>query len=152
MSQPTGHELLDEWRSRIDALLASAASLGGAELSRDLLKLSRHQIELMQEIVERERRLQGELTQRFTAPLDAIFDLLTEAAETLRSQAEAVEAAGRALEDAAGLMRRQSERFERTVAALRQPADLAKAAAGARRRPPKRRAQAGTAESRHRRK
>ena len=113
MSQPTGHELLDEWRSRIDALLASAASLGGSELSRDLL---------------------------------------TEAGETLRSQAEAVEAAGRALEDAAGLMRRQSERFERTVAALRQPADLAKAAAGARRRPPKRRAQARTAESRHRRK
>lgn len=131
MSQRSGHELLEDWRKLMDALLASATAIHGPELPRDLLKASRRQLELVQELVERERTLQGDLTARLTAPVDAIFDLLGETAETLRRQAEALEAAGSALEETAGLMKRQSERFERTVGALRQPADLAKAAAGA---------------------
>ena len=67
-----------------------------------------------------------------------MFDLLEETGETLRRQAEALEAAGRALEETAGLMKHQSERFERTVGALRQPADLARAAAGVKPRAKKR--------------
>jgi hypothetical protein len=48
----------------------------------------------------------------------------------LRSQAEALEMAGRALEDTAALVRKQAELFERTIAALREPTELAKVAAG----------------------
>jgi len=138
MPERSGHELLDDWRKLMDALLAPAAAIHGPELARDLLKATQRQLELVQELVERERRLQGDLAARLTAPVDAIFDLLTETADTLRRQAEALEAAGSALEETAGLMKRQSERFERTIGALRQPADLAKAAAGAKPRPKKR--------------
>jgi hypothetical protein len=133
-----GRELLGEWRKLMDSVIASAGSLaGGAGLPRDLAKASQRQLELLQEVIERERRLQGELAARVIGPIDAVFDLLEETGETLRLQAEAIEAAGRALQDTAGLMAHQSERFERTVAALRQPADLARLASGAKRRSPK---------------
>lgn len=132
MPEPSGHDLLDEWRQLMDSVIASAASVAGrSELPRDLLKASQRQLELVGEVVERERKLQGELVARVTAPVDAVFDLLEETAVTLRRQAEALESAGRALEETARLMKNQSNRFERTIGALRQPTDRAKAAAGA---------------------
>jgi hypothetical protein len=95
------------------------------------------QLELVQEVIERERRLQKELTGRLLAPLDAVFDLLEESGTMLRRQAEALEAAGRALEETAGLMKVQAELFERTIGGIREPAELLKSAAGAERRPRK---------------
>jgi hypothetical protein len=53
----------------------------------------------------------------------------------MHSQAEALESAGRALEEAAALMKSQAELFERTVGTLRKPGELAKAAAGLERHP-----------------
>jgi hypothetical protein len=91
-------------------------------------------IQTVEQLVERERRLQGELAGRVFAPVDAIFDLLADSGTTLRRQAEALEAAGRALEESAALMKTQAELFERTVGTLRQPADLARKASGAKRR------------------
>jgi hypothetical protein len=138
MPELSGHELLDEWRQLMDSVIASAASVAGrSELPRELLKASQRQVELLQEVIERERKLQGELVARVVAPVDAVFDLLEETGVTLRRQAEALESAGRALEETAGLMKHQSERFERTISALRQPTDMAKAAAGAKPRPKK---------------
>lgn len=87
-------------------------------------------LELVQEVIERERRLQSDLAGRLLAPVDAVFDLLEESGATLRRQAEALEAAGRALEETAALMKRQAELFEQTIVTLRQPAEVAKAAAG----------------------
>ena len=52
----------------------------------------------------------------------------------LRSQAEELEAAGRALEHTAGLMKTQAELFERSIGALREPVDLTCAATGTERR------------------
>ncbi len=131
MTESGTSELLSEWRRLMDSVLASAGSVAGrSPLPREFVKASQRQIELLQEVIERERRLQGELAALAAAPVDAVFDLLQETGETLRLQAEAIESAGRALEETARLMKRQSERFERTIAALRQPAELAKAAAG----------------------
>jgi len=142
MSEQDGPDLLGEWRRLVDSLVGSAASVAGrSAVPRELLRVSQRQLELLQEVVDRERRLQGELTTMVTAPVGLVFDLLEEAGETLRLQAEALESAGRALEDTAGLMKRQAERFERSVAALRQPAELARAAAGATR--PRRKPAAG---------
>ena len=81
------------------------------------------------DVWEAERRLQRELTARVVAPFDAVFDLLGQSAVTLRSQAEALEAAGRGLQEAGRLMRTQAELFERTVHAMRQPTELVKAVA-----------------------
>jgi ABC-type transporter Mla subunit MlaD len=75
------------------------------------------------------------LTGRVTAPFDAVFDLLEESTTTLRSQADALAAAGQALEDAAGLMKAQAELFERTLDTLRAPTELAKSIAGVERHP-----------------
>jgi hypothetical protein len=127
---------LGEWRRLAESLAASAASAAGnSAIPKDLLRVSQRQVELLQEVIQRERSRQGELAGIVTAPIDALFDLMEETGATLRLQAEALASAGRALEETASLMSRQAERFERTVAALRQPADMAKAAAGAKRKP-----------------
>jgi len=135
MPELSGRELLREWKKLMDSVVASAASVGGrADPPRQLVEPMQRQLELFQEVIERERRLQRELTGRLVAPVDAVFDLLEESGNMLRRQAEALEAAGRALEEAAGLMKRQAELLERTIGILRQPAELAKAAAGLDRR------------------
>ncbi len=135
MPELSGRELLDEWRALMDSVVASAGGRG--ELTRSLLRPMQRQLELVGEIIERERRLQKELAGSLIAPVDAVFDLLADSGATLRRQAEALEAAGRALEETAGLMKQQAQLFERTIGALRQPTELAKAAAGVARRPKK---------------
>jgi hypothetical protein len=135
----SGRELLGEWRKLMDAVVASAASVGGrAEIPRQLLEPMQRQIELLQEVIERERALQRQIAGRVLAPVDAIFDLVEESGQVLRRQAEALEAAGRALEDTARLVQTQAELFDRALGALREPTELAKAAAGLERRAPKR--------------
>jgi len=138
VTEPNGRDLLNEWRRLMDSVVASAASVAGrSSLPGDLLGAMQRQVELVQEVVDRERRLESELAARLLAPVDAVFDLLEETGSTLRRQAEALETAGRALEESAGLMKRQAELFERTIGTLRQPAELAKAVAGLDRRPKK---------------
>jgi methyl-accepting chemotaxis protein len=122
----------------MESVVSSAASVAGrAELPKQLTEPMQRQLELLQEIVERERRLQREIAGRIVAPVDAVFDLLEASATSLRKQAEALEHAGRALEETATLVGQQAELFERTVTALRQPTELAKAAAGLERKPRK---------------
>jgi hypothetical protein len=136
MSELSGRELLREWKSLMDSVVRSAASVAGRpELPRQLLETMQRQLELVEEIVERERRLQTDLTGRLLAPADAVFDLVEQTGTTLRRQAEALEAAGRALQESARLVRTQAELFERTTGSLRQPVELAKAVAGAKRDP-----------------
>jgi hypothetical protein len=133
-----GRDLLNEWRRLMDSVVASAASVAGrSSLPGDLLGAMQRQLELVQEVIDRERRLETDLAGRLLAPIDAVFDLLEETGSTLRRQAEALESAGRALEESAGLMKRQAELFERSIGTLRQPAELAKAVAGLERRPRK---------------
>jgi hypothetical protein len=122
----------------MESVVASAASVAGrADLPRQLLEPMQRQLELVQEIVERERRLQREVAGRLIAPVDAVFDLLEDSTATLLKQSEALQAAGRALEDTAALVKTQAELVERTVNTLREPTDLARAAAGLERRPRK---------------
>ena len=135
MPERSGRDLLNEWRRLMEGMVASAASLGGrAELPRALVDPMQRQLELLEEVIARERRLQRQVTGRLVAPFDVIFDLLEENGLMLRRQAEALEAAGHALQDAAGLVKTQAELFERTIGVLRQPTELAKAAAGLERR------------------
>lgn len=127
MPEPSGRDLLNEWRKLMDSVLSSAASAAGrSELPRDLLGAMQRQLELVQELIERERGLQSDLAGRLLAPVDAAFDLLEETSATLRRQAEALEAAGRALQETAGLMKGQAELFEKTLGTLRRPTKLAK--------------------------
>jgi hypothetical protein len=124
-------------RRLIDSALASAALVvGGAEPPRRLLEPMQRQRELVGEVLERERGLQRQVMGRVLAPVDAGFDLLEENGRMLREQAQALETAGRALEETAGLVRRQAELFDRTIAALRTPAERAKAVVGLERRVP----------------
>jgi hypothetical protein len=139
MPEPTGRELLSEWREVMNSVIAAAASAAGrSELPGDLLRASQRQLELVQEIVDSEQRLRGNVVGGLLGPVDAIFDLFEETGATLRRQAEALEAAGVALQETAGLMKTQAELFERMIGVLRQPANLARAATGTPRRPKKR--------------
>jgi signal transduction histidine kinase len=131
MPELNGRELLREWRQLMDAVIASASSAAGRrDLAGELIGSMQRQLELVQDVVDRERRLQGELAARLLAPVDAVFDLLEQTGATLRRQAEALQTAGRALEESAGLMKSQAELFERTIATMREPANLARRAAG----------------------
>ena len=129
MPEPGGLDLLREWQSAMQSMLSSAASLAGrAEVPAQLLKPMERQLELVQEIVERERRLQREVLTRAFAPFDAVFDLLEQSADALHKQAEALDASARALEQASAMMAIQADLFERTIQTLREPAEIAKAA------------------------
>ncbi len=135
MPELSGRELLGEWQKVMESLVASTGSVGSrAELPRQLLEPMQRQLQLVQEVVERERRLQRQLAGHLVAPIDAVFDLLEQSGVMLRKQAEALEAAGRALEETAQLVATQAELFEHTIGALREPTELAKAAAGLDRR------------------
>jgi hypothetical protein len=122
--------LLHDWQRHMTDLVATLAAVGQAELPRQLVEPMQRQLDLVKGLAERERRLQQQVAEQVVAPVDAVFDLLQESAATLRLQAESLQAAGRALDEAAGLMRMQAQHFERTVEAARRPVDLARAAAG----------------------
>lgn len=135
MAELSGRELLHEWQRLMESVFTSAASLAGrSQLPRQLQDAMERQVELLGEILERERRLQKELADRMFAPADAVFDLLEQSGSTLRRQAETLEAAGRALGETAALMKDQAELFSQTIGTLRQPHELARAAAGLERR------------------
>jgi uncharacterized protein YukE len=134
MPELGGRDLLREWQAAMRSLASTAT--GHAEVPQQLLAPLQRQIELLQEIVERERQLQRELVDRVLGPADAVFDLLEQSGATLRQQAEALEQAGRALEETAVLVKGQAELFERTVRVLREPSEFARTAAGGKRRTP----------------
>jgi hypothetical protein len=86
---------------------------------------------LVQDLIERERRLQADVAERLFAPSDAAFDLLEQSGVTMRRQAEALAAAGDALQETASLMASQAELFEQTIGRLRAPGDAARSLLGA---------------------
>ncbi len=115
----------------MESVFASAASLAGrSEVPRQLQDAMQRQLELVGEVLERERALRKELAGLVVIPIDTVFDLLEQSGATLQRQAETMEAAGRALEETAALMKDQADLFAQTIGTLRKPAELARAAAG----------------------
>jgi hypothetical protein len=107
-----------------------AKAVPGGDVARNVLAPLQRQTELLQELLEVERRAQREVLGRAMAPLDAAFDLLEESGAALRGQAEAMEHAAQALEQTAVLMKSQAELFERTIRTMRGPSRLLASAAG----------------------
>ena len=127
----SGQELLAEWRKLLDAAAGSLSAVGDhVEAPRQLTDLMGHQLELVEELIARERALQKQAAGQLLAPLDAIFDLLDASTTTLRKQAEALESAGRALEESARLVKAQAGLFEAAIGTLREPSDRARAVIG----------------------
>jgi hypothetical protein len=79
MPEGGGPDLLREWQSAMQSVIP-----------RQLLAPLRRQTELIQDVLERERRFQRELLGLLFAPLDAVFDLLEQSGATIRQQAEAL--------------------------------------------------------------
>jgi hypothetical protein len=131
MPELGGHDLLREWQAAMRSLA------GHVDVPRQLLGPLQRQAELLQEILEREQRLQRDVVNRLLGPADAIFDLLEQSGAALHQQAEALEEAGRALEQTAALVKAQADLFEHTVRTIREPTELARTAAGAPRRAPR---------------
>ena len=115
----------------MDAAASSLSSLGDqVGAPQQVLDAMRRQLELVQELIARERRLQKLAASQLLAPVDAGFELLEASGGTLRKQAEALEAAGQALEESARLVKAQAVLFERAVATLREPSDRARGVFG----------------------
>jgi hypothetical protein len=128
----SGSEFVREWRNLMDAMVAAVASITGRqEVPAQIVEPMQRQLELVQQLIERERRLQAEIADRLLAPTDVAFELLEQSGTTARRQAEALEAAGDALRETASLMKSQAELFEQTIGKLRAPADVARSALGA---------------------
>lgn len=127
MPDVPGLALVREWQAAMESI---AASVGRADLTRQLVAPMQRQAELFQELLERERRLQRELLGHVFAPLDAAFDLLEASAASLRAQAEAVEHAAQAMEQAAAQMKTQGELLERAIRMLREPPRRVESALG----------------------
>ena len=124
-------DILKDWQDALQAVASTARSAAGrAELPKQLLAPMQRQVELLQEVLELERRLQGDVIGRLLEPVDALFDLLEQSGSTFRKQSEALEQASQALEETAKLMKVQAELFEKSIKLMREPAELAKAAAG----------------------
>ena len=129
---PDGKDILRDWQDAMQAIASAARGAAGrSELPKALLTPMQRQLELLQEVVERERGLQADLAGRLLDPIDAVFDLLEESGKTFRAQADALEEASAALGQTAQLMQTQAEIYESTIRALREPADLARRVAGA---------------------
>jgi hypothetical protein len=129
MPESGGLDLLREWQSAMQSVVSSAASVAGrSDLPQQLLKPMERQLELLQEVVERERRLQREVLARTIAPVEAVFSLLEESAAALRKQSEALNASALALEQVSAMVAVQADLLERTIRTLRDPTEIAKAA------------------------
>jgi hypothetical protein len=129
---PDGKDILSEWQDAMQSIATAARGAAGrSELPKALLTPMQRQLELLQEVVERERNLQSEVFGHLLDPIDAVFDLLAESGKTFRAQADALAEASAALEQTAQLMQTQAEIYEGTIGALREPADLARRIAGA---------------------
>ena len=108
MPEPGGLDLLRDWQSAMQSVIP-----------RQLLGPLKRQTELIQDVLERERRVQREVLGYVFAPLDAVLDLLEQSGATARQQAEALEQAAQALEQTAVLMKAQAELFERSIKTIR---------------------------------
>ena len=129
---PDGKDILREWQDAMQSIVGAAkGATGRTELPKALLTPMQRQLELLQAVVERERALQGDLVGHLLGPIDAVFDLLEESGKTFRAQADALEEASAALKQTAALMQTQAEIYEGTIRTLREPANLARRAAGA---------------------
>jgi hypothetical protein len=128
----TDRDLLHEWQAATQSVARTIASAvgGGSDATRQLLSPLQRQAELLQEILEAERRIQREVLGRALQPMDAVFDLLEQSGAAMRGQAEAMEHAAEALEQTAVLMKTQAELFERTIQLLREPSRRLESAAG----------------------
>ena len=129
---PEGRDILREWQDAMQSIAGVARNAAGrSDLPKALLAPMQRQLELVQEVVERERRLQAEVFGRLLDPMDSVLDLLEESGKTFRAQAEALEQASAALEQTATLMQTQAEIYDSAIKALREPADLARRVSGA---------------------
>ncbi len=125
-------DILRDWRDAMQSIASTARDAAGrSELPKALLVPMQRQLELLQEVVERERKLQADVFGHLLDPIDAVFDLLEQSGKMLRDQADALEQASAALEQTAHLMQSQAAVYEGTIRALREPADLARSIAGA---------------------
>jgi hypothetical protein len=140
MPEIGGHDLVRDWQAAMHSVLRAATSSGGrSELAEQLLAPMQRQLEIVQEALDREQRIQRELFSRVFGPFDAAFDMLEQSVAAIGQQADALNASAHAMERAAELMKVQADLMAQTLQTLREPAELAKAAAGLERRPRKRR-------------
>jgi hypothetical protein len=129
---PDGRDILRDWQEAMQALAGAVRGAAGqSQLPKDLVTAMQRQLELVQEIVERERNQRAEIFGRLLDPIDAVVDLLDESGKTFRAQADALEEAAAALAQTATLMQTQAELYERAIRTLREPSDLARKVTGA---------------------
>jgi hypothetical protein len=120
-----GYHLRREWQAAMRSLAGRSV-----ELPQQLLSPLERQVQLVEEVLGRERQRQQELLGRAFAPLHAVFELLEQSGAALHQQATALRESAQALEQAAAMAETQAELFERAVVVLRQPSEIVKRAGG----------------------
>jgi len=133
---PEARDILRDWQEAMQSIAGTVRGAAGrSELPSALVAPMQRQLELVNEIVDRERALRAEVFGRLLDPIDAVLDLLEESGKTIRAQADALAEAAAALEQTAKLMQTQADAYERTIRGMREPADLARKVSRAKPRP-----------------
>ena len=120
---PDPADLLKAWQHAIVDLGGMAASLasGPTGAASDLVRAMQHQVELLQQVLQRQLEFERELVSRATAPLHAAQDLVDQATGTFRAQATSFRAASKTFGQLAGLMDQQADLLERAGTLMREP-------------------------------
>ena len=81
MPDLSGRELIREWRKLMDSIVDAMSTVTArSEIPSQVREPLQRQLELVQELIERERRLQEEIAEQVLAPVDVAFDLLEQVA------------------------------------------------------------------------
>jgi methyl-accepting chemotaxis protein len=131
MAGPPAGDLVREWQAAMQSVISAVGSAAGrSDAARQMLAPMERQVELLEQALEHQQKIQRDLVDRAFKPVDAMFDLLERSGSMMHEQAEALEQAAQAVERAAGLIRRQAELFETSTRTVRKPAGVLKSAAG----------------------
>ena len=125
-------DVLRAWQDVIKQLGTAAGSVAGqSDLVKQVVGPMQRQAELVEQVVRRQIDLERDLAGRFLAPVNVLIDAMDQTSTAMRTQAQAFDAASASFKQASELLEVQASLIERSVQAMRDPAEFVRAAGGA---------------------
>jgi hypothetical protein len=125
-------DVLRAWQDVIKQLRGAAGSVAGqSDLVRQLVGPLQRQAELVEQGLRRQLDFERDIAGRLLAPINVLIDAMDQTSTAMRTQAQAFDAASASFKQASELLELQAGLIERSVQALRDPAEFIRAAGGA---------------------
>ena len=128
-------DVLRSWQDVVKQLGGVAGSVGSVAGQSDIVKQlvgpMQKQAELVEQALRRQFEFEREMAGRLLAPVNVLIDAMDQTATAMRTQSQAFDAASAAFKQASELLELQASLIDRSVQAMRDPAEFIKAAGGA---------------------